>query len=246
MKVTVLDFNSDALVGSVSVEQKELIFSSSVKLLNSIIGLSNKLESSKGDIDSSIDFIIDCDSFFAEDLKVLKEANVRLVSSTSGLRRRLRRVIESYNTLKADLEYNCQTFLPLDDEQYDNVSTVLDGLMGNLACYLYHQFNLSDYLKEDYDEISDVLDLYVRRNKLEFIAISGLAVQCRSLMDAHAPSIGVLEKYPEYAEPFSELAGEDLYDCEFITLDVVKDLVSGRMTVQEFREFVTEQLEYGE
>lgn len=243
MKTYKLNFNTNAFIGDTSVEKKESVFECSVNLLKLVSNLNEGLETSNESIDAGIDFIMECDNLFAQNISAILNADEEMLGTTSGLRRRLKSAVNSVKSLKEDLEYNTQTFLPLDEEQLVEVGDAFDRILGNLACYVFHQFDLSLYLVKDFEEVSDALDLYCRKNNLDYSELSVIAVECRSLMDAHAPNIGVLEKYPEFEKAFSELAGEDLYDCEFITLEVVKKLVSGEMTVPEFRDFVTESLE---
>ena len=262
MKIYDLKFNSTAVTPVITTEFKVKLLNDCLNLIDSVFDVYNKGMKGSGkdsdeasvssafsrkqeSLDDSLEYILECEKLSVIDIETLEQTSSFELGRTAGIRRRLRTAIKSFKAAVEVINSHSKTFIPFLPDELDDLLDLFDTTLGNLACFVYHQFELINYTQSNvYEEMSNVLDIYLRENGgLSQDDLYVLSVRVRAIMQQFAPKIGVFDKYPELLEQFSELVGEDLYDCEFITIDLVKDLLSGKVNLEDFRNYITSKIE---
>lgn len=246
MKIYNLKFSETILSGKVELSTKAAILDdlySKYKLFSSLLDKTRN-EIKNPDNDSSVALLLDMEEVLVLDLGIIEELAGSCSASTIGLRRRIYVLNVLIKDLKKEIEPASELFIPFSTDELVKVEKLLSEIVGNSACFIVTQFNASDLL--DYDEveeISDALDSFLTSRKMSIDSAKEVFKEIRQRMLDESPSIGAFEKYPELLEPFSLIVGTDLYDCEFITVDIIRKVINKEMTLDQFRKFIAEGIE---
>lgn len=212
-----------------------------IEHLNNLrVFLNDNKEKALNDFDSASDILVYTEDMLNVPWDNLKIAFSRMLGSTPSQRRRLNFFNGSYQALLNIIDKNTTMWLPYDKESYEKIQGLIKESLGQICCYLYYQFELGTvYNLEDNEDIfslSDAFDYWKTekgvsdkelKNLVNFIFDTTL--ECR-------PTMGVFEMHPEYLEPFQEIVGQAIYDCEDVSLREIKEVVNGNVPVEDFLE----------
>lgn len=246
-KVIALEFYSTPLYKIKSVEEKVKYLEDSLKILGALcdksIEINENLESDVKTLDESLGLLMSLEELLSVDFESLVVFKERSLGSTASLRRRVTNFLEIIEVVITKVEEQTYCFSPFDTEELRDLNRLLSEASGNLSSFIYHQFEFRELDNEDSIlEINDALDYFMTKQKEDDVWIKNLAKHLDSVTKSFKPTLGAFEKYPELLEPFSELVGADLYDCFNIDIKTIKDIVEGRIDVQEFSERLEEKL----
>lgn len=246
MKIYNLKFSETILSGKVELSTKVAILDdlyAKYELFSNLLDRTRN-EIKNPDSDSAVDLLLSMEEVLVLNLDIINELAEACSASTIGLRRRVYIINMLIKDLKKEIEPASELFIPFSTEELMRLEKLLSEIVGNTACFITTQFNVSDLLDVDeVEEVSDVLDSFLTSRKMSVESAKVIFKEVRQRMLDESPSIGAFEKYPELLEPFSLIVGTDLYDCEFITVDIIRKVINKEMTLEQFRKFIAEGIE---
>lgn len=192
--------------------------------------------------EDSFGYLLDLEEVAGMDISAEEVINSDACGVNEVVNRRIDMFILNFKDLHKMVKGFCDDFLPLSEEDLRLLGINLKISLGQLACFLYYELSLTDYSDTDEskypDENSelDVIDYLKIKKGWDDRDLHSFANSMFQIILECNPSMGVFEKYPDLLEPFSELVGEDLYDCIDLDLGTVLDVVEGKMSLDTFRE----------
>lgn len=246
-KVVSLEFFSSPIYKVKSVEEKVKYLEEGLKILGVLceksVEVNELLTSDVKTFDNSLKLLMSLEELLNIDLETLKVFRDRCLGSTPSYRRRVSRFLDILEVALGTIEKQTFCFIPFTTEELTALNKLLSESSGNLSSFIYHQFEFKDIDNDEpIEEINDVLDYFITKQKVDDAWIKNLAKYLDSVIKSFKPSLGAFERYPELLEPFSELVGSDLYDCFNIDIKTIKDIVDGKIDIQEFSEKLEEML----
>lgn len=241
MKIVEIEFKQ-----RLDVLKKSTILTEGMKTIKQLAYLKLRMEDIREDKESTLqdnlDLIVLYEELLALDYDVLYNCGIKSIGTSGAIRRRIMSFCGLFEELRETLKPNVECFVPLDEEEFDNVYSILKESIGQLACYISYQFGFNK-IKEDQplEEITDAVDYWSRENKHTEEDIKTVGLYVNNLVMSCNPNMGVFEKYPELLIPFCNLVDEFIYDCVDVDIKTIYDVIEGRVEVQDFLKKIEER-----
>lgn len=244
MNIVNLEMSDSNLLHRVSVESKTAILKEGLNNFRTLLEIGGLmrdfLKSGEQTVDAGMDLLIRVESLLTIRNDVLFNADKQHIGSTGSIRRRLSCYRICFEEFCKEITPNVEMFLPFTTEQLTEVTTTLEETIGHLASFVEYQFGFNELLtvtsEDDVDGIYDAVDMYMRESGITLGELITLSKELQSVILACKPHMELFELYPGLLEPFSNLVGADLYDCEEIDLQTVRDVIDGKLPVEDFLE----------
>lgn len=244
MEIVNLEMNDSTLLHRVSVEKKTALLKEGINNFKTLLEVGELmrefLKSGEQTVDAGMDLLIRVESLLTIRNDVLFDANKQHIGSSGSIRRRLECYKICFDEFCKEIAPNIEMFLPFTTEQLTEVTRMLEETIGQLASFVEYQFGFNEILsatsETDIDGIYDAVDMYMRETGASVEDLIQMSKELQSVVLACKPRMELFELYPGLLEPFSALVGADLYDCEEIDLQTVRDVVDGKMPVEDFLE----------
>ncbi|MGL4950166.1 MAG: hypothetical protein ACRC5M_07260 [Anaeroplasmataceae bacterium] len=253
MKVVELVFNSTAVTGVKNLEEKVLYLKDSLKVQYEIMGiavaLENYINSTDKSFNSGIELVMDTERLLTIDTSSMEKLSTHYLPSLPSLRRRVRGFLELFSKCKEIVEEQSDAFVPYLDETSVVLMKLLKECLGQISCFIYHQFGFSELLFVDsideIEEIYDTMDAYMRSNSFSLKDMINIAIQLKTCINIANPLLGVFERYPELLEPFERLVGADLFDSANLDIKTIMSVIDGTTSITDFQVLLQELEEDG-
>ena len=211
---------------------------SAINAINDVLMKIDTYEESSKEFDDSILLLMDTETLLTLNLDPIETLYEKFLPSTPALIRRVNTFILAMEDAKKVIESQVELYIPYEADELKELKSNLITAVGNIACYTYFEFGFKDIYRlkdEPLKEVYDCIDMFMAKASLDEEGIKNISSLLNKLIDIYRPNIGVFERYPDLLEPFSELVGEDLYDCVDIDLKVIEDLINGKISVDDFK-----------
>ncbi|GAA0101707.1 hypothetical protein UT300012_24220 [Paraclostridium bifermentans] len=171
------------------------------------------------------------------DLKAIGAFVVGVGSKDGSSHRRLDRFAQEFNNFRRLAREYADDYVPLDKKQIAEVADYVNQAIGQLAYYMYYQFNMGDFLedveaeKEDYRTDLAVFN-YCDRHDIKVEDLINLVNEIRL---THKPQLPVFDECPDLENEFFDVAGPYIDDYELLesklTVADVRAILSGNVDV---------------
>jgi len=168
----------------------------------------------------------------------LKFFNRGKCSYTDAIQRRAASSVHYLQLLKERVDEVSEVFIPMDNETIEMLRELCLTTLGELAYFLYFQFQLEDTLTD----LSEGNDPRVNVALAQFVDESGNDLEqvvtfVSEIMTEHRPTFTIFEEFPDLEDPFFEIVGPYVKDFEriidFVTAEVVRDVIKNAGDVEE-------------
>lgn len=213
-------------------------------ILNSMFIKHKDFVKNSTSFEDSFVYLLDLEEIQTMRIDEEKFLNKNVLSINETVDRRIDMFVLAFESLHELVSDYIADFQPLSKGDLNRLEFYLKASLGQLSCYIYYELGLKSYETNDTmpseSEKLDVVDFIESNFHYDDNDITELANKLSSVVLECNPSMGVFEKYPELLEPFSELVGEDLYDCIDLDLKTVMDVIEGKMPIADFNEKLRE------
>lgn len=163
--------------------------------------------------------------------------------------RRLRMFQQEFAGLKAGAEKYSMAYLPLMENELNDLEDSIVECLGQITYYMYYQFGMDIFMKgfvEDADELEVDINMFNYCDKAG-LEITKTAVMIDKTRQENKPTLPVFDEIPELEEAFYELVGAHVKDFEKLetklTVSDVKFMLDNKdLEVQSFLDMVEKRL----
>lgn len=163
--------------------------------------------------------------------------------------RRLRTFQQEFEGLKGRAERYAMAYLPLMENELNDLADSIIECLGQITFYMYYQFGMDIFMKgfvEDADELEVDINMFNYCDKAG-LDITKTAVMIDKVRQENKPTLPVFDEIPELEEAFYELVGAHVKDFEKLesklTVSDVKFMVDNKdLDVQSFLDMIEKRL----
>ena len=186
------------------------------------------------------------------DLKAIGAFVVGVGSKDGCSHRRLDRFAQEFNNFRRLAREYADDYVPLDKKQLAEVADYVYQAIGQLAYYMYYQFNMDDFLedvkegKEDYRTDLAVFN-YCDKNGINVEDLVNFVNEVRL---THKPNLPVFDECPDLENEFFDVAGAYIDDYELLesklTVADVRAILSGNVDIPKAISEIMQRVTDGE
>ena len=196
------------------------------------------------------ELVLNLEEILSVDLNGIRWFSHQQLGCRAAIRKSVEFFIAQADALLKQVKEICRVFLlPSKEEDVLALFDLLKQATGSLACFLLHQFGLSDFTGANIDagrmpiEIYAPTDSFCTKNGFELDGLINLATFVDEMAKSCNPRLSIFEKFPELCDSLSDYLGEFILDEADIDIDLIDDLLNGTISEDEFLQKVQASVE---
>lgn len=214
-----------------TLEEGVNLFNLCNKLIDEIeVYLNNEEEY---DLDNGIILLDSLDALTSIRVSTLESFHLNAVSGYQDLRRRLFDAFEAFYPLKAIVSSSLEVFVPLDENELNDVYSLLKIVAGHLGLFIVRQYEFEKYKKGAEPEFS--LRMYLENNKIGFEQFVEWFDGMLNRIEKYRPRIDTFDEHPELEDLFMEKVGPWFYDIKYIDYKDVLAIINDELDPEDLK-----------
>jgi hypothetical protein len=174
-----------------------------------------------------------------------------MFSASESTQRRITNAVHYLAQFKERIKAHAEAYIYLTTEEVEVLKELANNILAELAYFTFFEFELDKtadtIIKKAELEVNIVVHRYT---DMQQIPIEHLLISIQRIMKIYRPVLGLFEQYPELEEEFYNVAGPYIKDfevlTEYVTLDMVKGVISGSLDVETVITDLEQKLSHGD